>query len=316
MRRVLVTGGTGFLGRHLVARLQPDVEVRILARSDGATHRGSILDRARLAEAMRDCDGVFHLAGRVDWSRHALPALRALHVEGTAAVIETAAQLGVQRVVYASTSGTIAVGRDPLHLATEEDPAPTQQVANWPYYATKLEAEQVALERAEALGVACVCVNPSLLLGPGDVRRSSTGDVVDLLEGRVPAIPSGGLSFVDVRDVAEVMVTAWTRGTPGERYLLGAANWSLDRFFEEIARIGGVRKPRLRAPDRLTRLLAGATAPLFERVGRSAPLKPVVIEMSQAFWYLDASKAVSALDFSPRDPLETLRDTIADIRGF
>lgn len=316
MANVLVTGGTGFLGGKVVQRLRDaGHDVRVLARSPGATHRGSILDPAVLHAAVSGCEFVFHLAGRVDRGRDAWERLRSLHVDGTVAVVEAAADAGVARVVYASTSGTVAVGRDPLKFYTEEDPPPTKIVARWPYYATKLAAEEAAFEAAARLGVSLVSLNPSLLLGPGDVRGSSTTDVADLLAGRVPAIPGGGLSFVDVRDVADVAVAAMETGRSGERYLLGTANWSLGRFFETVAELGGVRPPRLRAPGRPTRWLAHASAGIFERLGRRAPLDPISVEMAQHFWYLDASKAVRELGFTPRRPEDTLRDTIEWLRS-
>ena len=316
MRRALVTGGTGFLGLHVVHALESrGVEVVTVARGAGATHRGSILDPALLERAMNGCDAVFHLAGRVDRSRHAMAVLTELHVHGTLAVLEAAARAGISRVVYASTSGTIAVSRDPLKFHTEQDPPPTDLVAGWPYYATKLQAEQAAFRSAASLDLERVSVNPSLLLGPEDHRGSSTTDVADVLQGRVPALPSGGLSFVDVRDVATAAVSAWERGTPGARYLLGAANWSLDRFIGTVAELGGVRAPRWRAPDRPVRWLARMSAPVFERMSLHPPLDPISIEMSQHFWYFDSGLAQRELAFLPRDPTETLRETIAWLRS-
>jgi dihydroflavonol-4-reductase len=290
-------------------------EVRTISRGEGATHRGSILDPKVLDDAVDSCEFVFHLAGRVDRGRHAFESLRQLHVDGTVAVLEAAAAAGVRRVVYASTSGTVAVGKDPLHVHTEDDPSPAAVVAPWPYYATKLQAEQAALEVARNLPLTLICLNPSLLLGPGDERSSSTGDVADLLAGQVPAVPSGGVSFVDVRDVADVAVRAMALGDDGQRYLLGAANWPLSRFFSEIASIGGVAPPRLPAPDLPTRLLARATAPLFEGLGIQPPLDPVSVEMAQHFWYLDAGRATKVLKFAPRDPLSTLVDTVSWLRA-
>lgn len=310
---ILVTGGTGFLGREVVRAL--DGDVRVLARSEGATHRGSVLDREALDRAVEGCTAVIHLAGSVDRGRNAWDRLRELHVDGTISVLEASARAGVQRVVYASTSGTVAVGTDPLVFHTEDHPPPTAIVASWPYYATKLDAERAAFETAERLGLDLIAINPSLLLGPGDSGGSSTTDIADLLAGRVPAVPDGGLSFVDVRDAALVFVAALERGRPGERYLIGSANWSLDRFFRQIAALADVKAPRLRAPGGPTRWLARTTAPWFERLGMRPPLDPVSVEMAQHYWYLDAAKAIRELGFDPRDPDETLRDTIDWLRA-
>jgi dihydroflavonol-4-reductase len=317
--RVLITGGTGFLGGHLItALLGLGHQVRVLARSKGAEPacewvQGSILDRDALGRSMDGCEVVYHLAGRVDRDRRALASLRELHVEGTRGVCEIALKQGVKRMIYASTSGVIGVSTTMNPALDESAPYPKELVASWPYYATKLEAEQVALGFASGHGLPLLCLNPSLLLGPGDTRGSSTGDVADILQGKVPAIPSGSINFVDVRDVAAAAVSALERGEPGERYLLGSANWSLKRFIRTVSELGGVRAPRLPAPGRLSRWSANLSAPIFERVGMKPPLDPVSVEMSLVHWCFSSGKAMRELHFTPRGPVETLRDTLASL---
>jgi dihydroflavonol-4-reductase len=241
--------------------------------------------------------------------------MRALHVEGTRNVMQAAAANGIKRVIYASTSGTIGCSASPHDVATEATPFPEAHISKWPYYATKLEAEKVAFEQAQSLGLALTSVHPSLLLGPGDLRNSSTEDIIRILKKQVPAIPSGGLNFVDVRDVAHATANALEKGAPGERYLLGNVNWSLKEFIHRVGREGGVKVPRLPAPDLLTRWTAYMTEPLFRSLNKTPPLDGVSAEMSQYFWYFDSSKAQSELGFRPRNPEETLRDTIEDLRA-
>lgn len=236
-------------------------------------------------------------------------------MSGTRIVIEAAAAAGVRRVVYASTSGTLACSEEPLPLATERTPLRCPALARWPYYVTKREAEDLALSRATALGVDLVSLNPSLLLGPGDLRCSSTGDVVRILEGRLPAIPSGGLNLVDVRDVASTFVRAMELGRGGQRYLLGAVNWTFAEFISRVADLGSVASPRFRAPDRITRWAARVVEPAERLLRRTPSLDLASVEMSQVFWYFDSSRAREELEFSPRDPDATIRDTIDDWRG-
>jgi dihydroflavonol-4-reductase len=238
-------------------------------------------------------------------------------VVGTRTAIEAAHRAGVKRIVHVSTSGTVAVSEDPDHVAVEDDPTPLGLIQRWPYYRTKLFAEQTALELGERLaGLTVVVVNPTLLLGPGDVRGSSTDDVRRFLERKIPAVPPGGLSFVDVRDAAATTVTALERGAAGRRYLLGACNLSLRAFFDKLERASGVPAPRLDLP-RVRGLdgLLSRVASRLERVLGTAALDPVSLEMAFCFWYLDASRAEHELDFSPRDPMDTLLDTVEDLRG-
>lgn len=310
--KFLVTGATGFLGAHLVRSLEREGhEVVPFSRTTG----GDVLDAGAVSRAAAGCVGVFHCAGRVSRRPEDAEALYRLHVEGTTTVLDACAAAGVTRAVVVSTSGTVAVSDDE-RIATEEDAAPIGIVSRWPYYRAKLFAERAALERNRA-GFEVVSVNPSLLLGPGDVHGSSTEDVRLFLEGAVPAVPAGGLSFVDARDAAEAMRLAMARGRAGERYLVGACNLTVRDFFGRLSRISGARAPWLPMPR--SRRVAGVGARLFERaasrLGVPARVDPVSVEMAQAFWYLDASKAERELGWSARDPNVTLHDTVEDLRS-
>ena len=324
MARYLVTGATGFLGRHLVSTLlESGHEVVALCRSDEAelaalgvrVVRGDVRDETSVKAAAIDCDGLFHAAGRVSRRREDAAQLYDLHVRGTRTALRAAHESGVRRVVYVSTSGTVAVSDDPDHIATEDDATPIGIIQRWPYYRSKLFAEQTALEVAQDReGFEVISVNPTLLLGPGDVRGSSTGDVVRLLEGRVPAIPPGGLSYVDVRDVATVLQSAMERGRPGRRYLVGACNVTLREFFARLSRLSGASMPAITLPrvpglSRMVSIIAGRAGELIN----DEALDPISLEMAHFYWYLDATRAQNELGFRPRDPIDTLADTIEDL---
>jgi dihydroflavonol-4-reductase len=259
---------------------------------------------------------VFHCAGKVSRRREDAEALYRLHVEGTTTVLDACAAAGVRRAVIASTSGTVAVSDAP-HLGTESDPPPIGVIARWPYYRSKLFAERAAFERNRA-GFEVVSVNPSLLLGPGDLHGSSTEDVRLFLEGAVPAVPAGGLSFVDVRDAADAMCRAMQpeRGRAGERYLVGGCNLTVADLFGRLSRVSGVRAPWVPMPRsrRLASLGASLVEQVAARVGVSTRVDAVSVEMAQCFWYVDSSKAERELGWSARDIGVTLHDTVSDLR--
>jgi dihydroflavonol-4-reductase len=265
-------------------------------------------DREAVRRALAGVEAVVHLAGRVDFDPADATALYRLHVEGTRQLLEDALAAGVSRFVLASSSGTVAVSRE-AREATEADDHPIEIVAGWPYYLSKIYQEKAALRFHRDTGLPVVVLNPSLLLGPGDARLGSTKVVFQFLQRRIPAMPSGGLSFVDVRDAAAAFAAALTRGLPGERHLLGGANMTFADFFGRLSRLSGVPVPRVRLPSQAG--IAGAR--LMERLHAwresEAPVSAHEVEMGECFWYLDASRAHRELGFAPRDPQETLFET-------
>jgi dihydroflavonol-4-reductase len=267
-----------------------------------------------LADAMCQCDRIYHLAGFVSRDSDDGQRMMRVHIDGTRRVLETARRAGIGRIVIASTSGTIAVSRDPEAILDETAPYATELVSNWPYYLSKIYQEKLALDLGRSLGLEVIMVNPSLLLGPGDERQSSTGDVKKFLRQEIPIVPPGGLSFVDARDAAAATVAAMERGRPGERYLLGGPNWTFAEFFGRLERTSKVRGPRLRLPAQLAAHAAGFLEHAYKAVDRRAPVDKVSVEMSQVYWYCDSSKAERELGFVVRDPGETLDDTVRDLR--
>lgn len=323
--RTLITGATGFLGRHLVTQLRDaGHQVVALCRKDdpaitalGAeVRRGDILDAASVRAAADGCEVLFHCAGKVSRRPEDAEDLFRVHVEGTKTTLDAARVAGVRRVIYASTSGTVAVSEDQHDVRAEDAPPPIDLIARWPYYRSKLYAERAALDR-NTLSFEVVSVNPTLLLGPGDAQGSSTGDVVKFLEKKVPFIPAGGMSFVDARDAAAAMILAMEKGRGGERYLVSAVNLTIEAFFARLERLSGVKGPRLRTPRSL--LLARAGADLFGRLQKHVAipgdLDRISAEMAQVFWYVDSSKAKNELGWVARDPGDTLADTVADLRA-
>jgi dihydroflavonol-4-reductase len=324
MSRYLVTGASGFLGLHLVRSLREHGhEVVALCRSEspsvreaGATVRkGDIFERASIADAAAGCDGVFHCAGTVSRKPGDAEAMHRVHVVGTKNVVAACREAKVRRLVHASTSGIVAVSADPDRICSEDDETPIGLIQRWPYYRAKLFAEQAALE-ANCDGLEVLAVNPTLLLGPGDVHGSSTEDVRSFLERKFPAVPPGGLSYVDARDAAEAMRLAMEKGTPGRRYLVGAVNLTIREFFARLERVSGVRAPWVpvpRAPE-LSRVGVQLAEKLAARLGFAMPVDAVSLDMGQHYWYLDASRAEQELGWVARDPTTTLADTVEDLR--
>ena len=322
--KVLLTGATGFLGRHLTEQLvaRGNSSLRVLnfgappdwlVTLDLEIVDGSITDANTVRDLVQGADAIYHLAGQVSRDPDDARQMHVVHVEGTRVLCEAARDAGVRRIVMASSSGTVAVSKSKSDCPDESWPTPMAIISRWPYYVSKAYQEQVA-RRICGDDVELVIVNPSLLLGPGDDRLSSTQDVLRFLQRDIPAVPSGGVNFVDARDAAAAFIAAMERGRPGERYLLGGPNWTCREFFGRLERVSKVSAPKLQLPDKLALFGARVVDSVYRHAGRLPPLEFTSVEMGTYFWYLDDSKARRELGFSSRDPLETLYDTVTYLR--
>ncbi len=324
----LVTGATGFLGTHLMAELVRRggaKDLRVLAQRAGEGRAaalaalgveiatGTITSRDDVARALEGVSRVYHLAGFVSRKPDDRHRMFSVHVDGTRLLCEAARVAGVKRVVLASTSGTVAVSRREDEWPDEGSPAPVDLIGRWAYYASKLYQEEAA-RRACGDTVELVTVSPSLLLGPGDDRLSSTRDVLNFLAGDIPIVPAGGLNFVDARDVAAVLPVAMDKGRAGERYLLGGWNWTFAEFFGRLERLTKVSGPRIKGRGRWPLLAARAQAALYRGMGRTPPVEPESVEMAECFWYFESTKAATELGFAARDATDTLHDTVTYLR--
>ena len=315
--KLLVTGGSGFLGAHLVPRLvAAGHEVRIIGRSkpSGPAFEkaeyvpGDLKNREAVRRALEGVQAVYHLAGLVSFQDKDARRMYELHVDATRELLHDVREAGVQRVVLASTSGTIAVSKQE-RVGTEDDDYPIAVVGRWPYYLSKIYEEKLALEYCRKHALPLVVLNPSLLMGPGDERLSSTWTVMKFLQGELPAMPGGGMCLVDVRDAADAFVNALTRGEVYGRHLMGV-NLHMDDFFHRLERLSGVSAPRLKLPSRANVLGAKLLEQVAKWRGTTPALDPQEVDVGEHFFWVDSSKAERELGFQARDVHETLHDTV------
>lgn len=322
-KKILITGGTGFLGRHLVLQFlnAGAKNLRVMASSvpqwmtdyGVEPFAGSVTNKDDVAKATKNCEAIYHLAGKVSFAYDGAAQMNKIHVEGTRLLCEAAKENKVRNFILASSSGTSAITEDG-EITDESYPQPVEILTKWAYYASKYYQEKTALRAFQDKGERLVILNPSLLLGEGDERLSSTKIVLDFMAKKFPYTPQGGVNFVDATDAATAFMNALDKGRHQERYLLGAVNWTVTEFFGRLERLSGVSAPVLKVPKSVAIAGSNLITNLFSTFNKPAPFEVSEVEMGEYFWYFDSSKAEEELNFTTREPMETLQDTIKYLR--
>lgn len=310
--RALVTGGCGFIGRHVVSALvAAGHEVAVLDPADGGGlpagvthHRASILDDTALREAVAGADWVFHLAALAQlW----IPDKRdyeRVNADGTRRVLAAARAAGASRIVHTSSDAVVSRGGPP---AVDEQPGA--------YSRSKCAAELYALDAVRD-GAPVIIVGPTLPLGPGDTALTPpTRMLLDFLAGRHPAYVDCVLDLVDVRDVAIAHVLAAERGTVGARYVLGGHRIAMADLLAQLHDITGAPMPRRKLPYALAWSVAAVAELVADRITHRAPLASWNGVRLLRRASSPSRDARTELGWNVRPLRETLADAIADLRA-
>ena len=312
---VLVTGGAGFMGRHLVALLV--AQGRNVRSLDTAPWPGapcehlqaSILDAAALAVAFAGVTHVAHLAANSSlWARN--PAIFArVNVEGARAVSAAAARAGVARFVHVSSATTLVGGPRADALLTEAS-APPDLLGAYPRAKRAGEAAVLATP-----GLDAVALLPTLPAGPGDVSRTApTRLLADLARGGPPAILETWMDFVDVRDLAQTIAAALAFGTPGARYIVGGRGLWLSELALAVDRLAGrTPRPRPKVPYAVALAAALASEAAAKVSGREPQASLTGVRLAGRIRRFDSSAAAADLGHRARPLDQTLADALPDL---
>lgn len=320
--RIFVTGGTGFIGGHVVRKLRErGDEVVVLARSPERARpladlgceivKGDLADTDAIKRGMEGCDAVIHSAAiykvGIPKSEHA--AMWDANVNGTERVLDAAAEAGIGRIVYVSTVNTFGNTHgqvvDETYKRSEADGFLSA------YDETKYRSHEIAQKRIAA-GAPIVVVQPGGVYGPHDhsevanlMKQARTGKL------RAKAFPELGGNFVHVEDVADGILLALDRGEVGESYVLGGERARLGELLDKVAVMSGHKPTRLTVPPIAVKL----SAPLGPVIGPVLGFPPNLREAMSAahnvtYWARD-DKAREQLGYNPRDLDTGLRDMLA-----
>jgi dihydroflavonol-4-reductase len=319
MTKVLVTGGTGFIGQHLVSALVArGREVRVLDRrsplcaSPGVEYvSGSVLDSGLVDEALRGIDEVYHLAGLPGMWLPKKSDFHAVNFQGTEVVIAAARRRGVARFLHCSTESILFRPASMQQGSGERSLLPPQAMPGL-YTRSKMLAEQAAAQAA-ATGFPVVIGTPTMPIGPHDHNLTPpTAMLQHFLHARVQMYLDFIVNLVDVRDVATGLILAMERGQTGHRYILGGESISLKNILKLMAAISGRSPLAIPVPGKLAEASAAVLEFISDHITHRPPSGTAEgVRIALRATELSIKKAQTELGYAPRPIEPALRDTIA-----
>ena len=314
----LVTGATGHVGNVLVRKLlERGEKVRALilpGESRESIHglnveaaEGDVLNLDSVFESMQGIKGIFHLAGVISIMPGPNAFVRKVNVDGTKNILRAAQEMNVRKLVY--TSSIHAIQRVEDGVIDESVPYDMKN----PYGAydrSKAEATLEVLNAAQT-GLEAVVACPTGVIGPYDFRGSMMGAVIHDAATAKPALyVDGAYDFVDVRDVADGLISAAENGKRGESYILSGQKISIRYLLETVREITGKHFFQMKIPFDLARFAAMFT-PMYYRFANATPrFTPYSLEVLQSNSNISHAKATRELGYSPRTLYESIKDTV------
>lgn len=312
--RILVTGATGFLGNNLVRQLlAQDHKVVVAVRS--TSNRDALqglevdfvtVDYANASDiglAMAGIDAVVHTAALIQLGWSKLEQSREVNVENMKRVAEAARRKNVRMVLVSSVDALgVGPGQDVGDETKLDPPNP-----GCSYVVSKREAESAFLIEV-ANGLDGVIVNPGFMIGPFDFRPSSGEMMLFLKRSIIFYAPAGGCSLVDVRDVADGIISAISHGKAGHRYILAGKNMTYFELWTMMAKIMNSQRPRRKMSD-LTASIAGRFGDFVSQFTKEElKVNSAATSMGQLYHWYSSDKAKAELGYRINNPEDAVAD--------
>ena len=316
---VLITGATGFLGRHLTKNLiDRGHNVSILARksSDLApidTSRvkveyGDITDRLALLRAGENKDIVYHLAGYIAYKRVDRPLMEKINVGGTANVIDACITNKVKKMLHLSSVVTIGASFTPTPI--DEDFEFNLSKYDLGYFETKRKAEKLVIDAYKNDQLPVYIINPSTIYGAGDATKGSRKTQLNVAKGQFKFYPPGGVNVVYANDVIDAIQLCLEKGQPARRYIISGENLTIKELFEIISEVAGVKKPNIPIPRMLLNSL-GRLGDLMRKLGLESSLSSETAVTASLYHWFSNERAKKELGFKPSPARKAITESVS-----
>ena len=319
--KVFVTGGTGFIGGHVVRKLRErgDKAVCLVRSRDRGKElsdlgcelvEGDLSNAEVIRGAMKGCDAVIHGAAmyEVGIPKNQRGPMYDANVLGTERVLRAALEERIPEVVYIST--VAAFGNTGGKVVDENYVHPGTDFTSY-YEQTKVQAHQIARRLIDEEGLRCVIVQPGGVYGPHD--QSVIGNTINqFLAGRLPLIPfpEAGFNMVHVDDVAEGILLALDKGEVGEQYILGGQITTMREVIETVGRVADRKPPKRAMPTPLLKAMTPIGPVVGKVMGQPPNLSELISSADGVTFWAKHDKAMERLGYSPRGLERGLRDTL------
>lgn len=321
-KKIFVTGGTGFLGSHLLERLLlEEADVSALYRTEKKLKEFRQQDKSlkdlRVNWIQGDLfsdwkaegyDFIYHLAGYVGYTPEERKIMKEVNIEGTRSVISKIKGAGCEpKLIYSSSVVAVGAGLTKKDILNENSEFNLSSY-DFGYFETKRDAEALVFSEVKK-GLHAVALNPSTIYGPRDMLKGSRKFQLKMAKGELKVCSHGGVSIVHVADVCEAFVQAAEKGKSGHRYILAGDNVTIYEMLSEIADQVKVSRPKVILPNFLL-LGLGHLSRLLLLMGIKTGLNLENLQVATMYHWFDSSKAKKELGFNPRSHKEALRDSL------
>lgn len=310
--RVLITGATGFIGRHLIELIsQHNIfkKVRILVRnssnqnlikfykeniSDLEIHYGDLTNYESLVSSLDGCDSIINLAACVTYKK--IPLLNKVNVEGVKNLCEASLKFDIKKIVHISSTASLGYADDKNSSLNESREFTLLGKGYW-YAESKYKGDQVALSYYKDKGLPIVICLPSEVYGEYGLETAK--NLVDFAKFSV--CWEGGTSVVYVKDVTNGIIQALIKGRPGEKYILGSENLTIKEIAEQVAKLTDPNKKIRSIPNFLIEHPIKYLSIVLEKAGMEPIFDPSVIKYATKHWFINSTKARNELEFTTID---------------